>query len=70
MVGDTKYELAWSGDVAKMPSDSETKYLDSKKKSIHFTKQQRVRYSNKILFLLRPGDRISPMEWENIRNLI
>lgn len=61
-------ELATSGDGDKKPSESETKNIAIARKSIFINKK--LAKGNTItdndLVSLRPGDGISPMEWENI----
>lgn len=61
-------ELAISGDGDKKPSESETKNIAIARKSIFINKK--LAKGNTItdndLVSLRPGDGISPMEWENI----
>jgi len=61
-------ELAISGDGDKKPSESETKNIVIARKSIFVNKK--LAKGNTItdndLVSLRPGDGISPMEWENI----
>ncbi|MFV5694898.1 N-acetylneuraminate synthase [Flavobacterium sp. LB3P122] len=61
-------ELALSGDGQKMPSGSETKNISIARKSIHLTKNLTKGHvvSEEDIISLRPGDGVSPMEWENI----
>jgi N-acetylneuraminate synthase/N,N'-diacetyllegionaminate synthase len=61
-------ELALSGDGQKMPSDSETKNISIARKSIHLKNNLSKGHviSEEDIISLRPGDGISPMEWENI----
>jgi N,N'-diacetyllegionaminate synthase len=61
-------ELALSGDGQKMPSDSETKNISIARKSIYLTKNLTKGHviSEEDIISLRPGDGVSPMEWENI----
>ena len=61
-------ELAMSGDGEKMPSESETKNITIARKSIHINKHlsKGDTITNDDIISLRPGDGISPMEWENI----
>lgn len=61
-------ELVLSGDGIKKPSKSETKNIISARKSIHLNKnlnEGQVITENDIV-ALRPGDGISPLEWNNI----
>lgn len=61
-------ELAISGDGQKIPSQSETKNISIARKSIHLKRnllKGHVICEGDIISL-RPGDGISPMEWENI----
>jgi N,N'-diacetyllegionaminate synthase len=61
-------ELALSGDGQKMPSDSESKNISIARKSIHLKNNLSKGHviSEEDIISLRPGDGISPMEWENI----
>ncbi|MGO4819407.1 N-acetylneuraminate synthase [Flavobacterium sp. W22_SRS_FP1] len=61
-------ELALSGDGKKMPSESESKNISIARKSIHLKKNLSKGHviSEEDIISLRPGDGISPMEWENI----
>ena len=61
-------ELAVSGDVEKAPSESETKNIAIARKSIHLTKNLQKGHilTDDDLIPLRPGDGISPMEWEKV----
>ena len=61
-------ELALSGDSIKKPSDSETKNIAIARKSIHLNKDLPNGYvlTPEDLIALRPGDGISPMQWNNI----
>ncbi|RTY90300.1 N-acetylneuraminate synthase [Flavobacterium sp. GSN2] len=61
-------ELAMSGDGEKKPSESETKNIAIARKSIHINKNLSKGHTitNDDIISLRPGDGISPMEWENI----
>lgn len=61
-------ELALSGDGEKKPSDSETKNIVIARKSIHINKNLLKGHTitDDDIISLRPGDGISPMEWENI----
>ena len=61
-------ELAISGDGDKKPSESETKNIAIARKSIFVNKNLAKGYTitNNDIVSLRPGDGISPMEWENI----
>ncbi|MBB1194688.1 N-acetylneuraminate synthase [Flavobacterium sp. SOK18b] len=61
-------ELALSGDGQKMPSDSETKNISIARKSIHLNRSLSKGHviTEEDIISLRPGDGISPMEWENI----
>ena len=61
-------ENAISGDGQKKPSESELKNITLARKSIHLNKNMSkgdLIKQNDII-ALRPGDGISPMEWENI----
>ena len=61
-------ELALSGDGEKKPSESETKNIAIARKSIHLSKDLLKGHiiTDADIISLRPGDGISPMEWENI----
>lgn len=61
-------ELAIEGDGEKVPSESETKNIAIARKSIHLKKNLPKGHiiTDEDLISLRPGDGISPMEWENI----
>jgi N,N'-diacetyllegionaminate synthase len=61
-------ELAMSGDGQKKPSESETKNIAIARKSIHINKNLSKGHTitDNDIISLRPGDGISPMEWENI----
>lgn len=61
-------ELAISGDGKKKPSESEIKNLDIARKSIHINKNLKKGHciTEDDIISLRPGDGISPMEWESI----
>jgi len=61
-------ELALRGDGEKKPSDSETKNIAIARKSIHLNKNLSKGHiiTEEDIISLRPGDGISPMEWENI----
>ncbi|QLC67464.1 N-acetylneuraminate synthase [Flavobacterium sp. LPB0248] len=61
-------ELATSGDGEKVPSESETKNIAIARKSIHLNKNLKKGHilTDNDLISLRPGDGISPMEWEKI----
>ncbi|MEZ0184345.1 N-acetylneuraminate synthase [Flavobacterium oncorhynchi] len=61
-------ELAISGDGAKEPSESETKNIAIARKSIHLNKNLQKGHilTDEDLIPLRPGDGISPMEWEKV----
>lgn len=61
-------ELAISGDGEKVPSESETKNISIARKSIHLNNNLKKGHilTDDDLIPLRPGDGISPMEWENI----
>lgn len=61
-------ESAISGSGVKIPSESETKNISIARKSIHLNKnlpKGSVLTENDIISL-RPGNGVSPMEWENI----
>ncbi len=61
-------ELAISGDGEKVPSESETKNIAIARKSIFINRNLLIGHiiSDDDIISLRPGDGISPMEWENI----
>lgn len=61
-------ELAVSGDGEKVPSPSETKNIAVARKSLHINKDLSKGHiiSDNDIISLRPGDGISPMQWENI----
>jgi N-acetylneuraminate synthase/N,N'-diacetyllegionaminate synthase len=61
-------ELALSGDGEKMPSESEKKNIAIARKSIHLSRDllKGDIITDADIISLRPGDGISPMEWENI----
>lgn len=61
-------EKAISGDGIKRPSASEQKNIEIVRKSIHVLKpiKKGEPFSANNLVCLRPGDGISPMEWERI----
>ncbi|MFC4209943.1 N-acetylneuraminate synthase [Pedobacter lithocola] len=61
-------ELAMSGNGEKKPSKSETKNIAIARKSIHINKDllKGATITSNDIISLRPGDGISPMEWENI----
>lgn len=61
-------ELAMSGDGEKKPSESESKNITIARKSIHINKNLLKGHTitDDDIISLRPGDGISPMEWENI----
>ena len=61
-------ELAMSGNGKKKPSESETKNITIARKSIHLSKDLLKGHiiTDTDIISLRPGDGISPMEWENI----
>ncbi|MEN2400311.1 N-acetylneuraminate synthase [Flavobacterium sp. MC2016-06] len=61
-------ELAISGNGEKVPSESETKNIAIARKSIHLNKNLQIGHiiTDDDLIPLRPGDGISPMEWEKI----
>lgn len=61
-------ELAMGGDGEKKPSQSETKNIAIARKSIHINKNlsKGATITDNDIISLRPGDGISPMEWENI----
>ena len=61
-------ELSMSGDGKKIPSDSEIKNISIARKSIHLNKNLSKGdvISENDIIALRPGDGISPMEWNTI----
>lgn len=61
-------EKATAGDGIKMPSGSEKKNIAIARKSIHLAKNLAKGHTltDADLIALRPGDGISPMEWNNI----
>jgi N,N'-diacetyllegionaminate synthase len=61
-------ELAMSGDGIKTPSQSEFKNISIARKSIHVRKNLPVGHVilEEDLIALRPGNGISPMEWEQV----
>ncbi|KDN55326.1 N-acetylneuraminate synthase [Flavobacterium seoulense] len=61
-------EKAISGDGEKVPSKSETKNIAIARKSIHLNKNLPKGHilTDDDLIPLRPGDGISPMEWEKV----
>jgi N,N'-diacetyllegionaminate synthase len=61
-------EMAISGDGEKVPSESETKNIAIARKSIHLNKNLTKGHilTDEDLIPLRPGDGISPMEWEKV----
>lgn len=61
-------ELAMSGDGEKKASKSEAKNIAIARKSIHVNKNLSIGHiiSDDDIISLRPGDGISPMEWENV----
>lgn len=61
-------ELAISGDGVKKISDSETKNIFIARKSIHLNRDLLKGHvlTSEDLIALRPGDGISPMQWNNI----
>ncbi|OXA71456.1 N-acetylneuraminate synthase [Flavobacterium aquidurense] len=61
-------ELAIGGDGQKEASESEKKNIAVARKSIHINKnlQKGQILTENDLISLRPGDGISPMQWENI----
>ena len=61
-------ELSISGNGIKKPSESELKNITIARKSIHLKRDINKGdfLSENDLISLRPGDGISPMEWENI----
>jgi N,N'-diacetyllegionaminate synthase len=63
-------ELALSGDGIKKPSESESKNITVARKSIYLNKDLSRGHliTEEDLIALRPGDGISPMEWNNVIN--
>jgi len=63
-------ELALSGDGIKKPSESESKNITVARKSIYLNKDlfRGHLITEEDLIALRPGDGISPMEWNNVIN--
>jgi N,N'-diacetyllegionaminate synthase len=61
-------ELAIGGDGEKVPSESETKNIIIARKSIFINRNLSKGHiiTDDDIISLRPGDGISPMEWENI----
>jgi N,N'-diacetyllegionaminate synthase len=61
-------ELAVSGDGEKVPSESETKNITIARKSIFIKRDLSKGHiiTDDDIISLRPGDGISPMEWENV----
>jgi N-acetylneuraminate synthase/N,N'-diacetyllegionaminate synthase len=61
-------ELAISGNGIKEPSESEFKNIAIARKSIHLSKDlpQGHILTDEDLIALRPGDGISPMQWDNV----
>ncbi|GAA5521899.1 N-acetylneuraminate synthase [Aliifodinibius salicampi] len=61
-------EKALSGDGTKKPSKSEQKNIDIARKSIHLARNVKKGdvLTEKDIIPLRPGDGISPMEWNNV----
>jgi N,N'-diacetyllegionaminate synthase len=61
-------ELAISGDGLKKPSESESKNISIARKSMHLNKNLQKGHilTDNDIVSLRPGDGISPMEWENV----
>lgn len=61
-------EMAMNGDGEKKPSESETKNIAIARKSIYINKSLSKGHTitDEDIISLRPGDGISPMEWENI----
>jgi N-acetylneuraminate synthase/N,N'-diacetyllegionaminate synthase len=61
-------EKAISGSGKKEPSISETKNIVIARKSIHFNRDLPVGHiiTEQDIVALRPGDGISPMEWNTI----
>ena len=63
-------ELAIGGDGIKKPSESESKNITIARKSIYLNKDLPSGHliREEDLIALRPGNGISPMEWENVIN--
>jgi N-acetylneuraminate synthase/N,N'-diacetyllegionaminate synthase len=63
-------ELALSGDGIKKPSESESKNINVARKSIYLNKDLSTGHliTEEDLIALRPGDGVSPMEWNNVIN--
>jgi N,N'-diacetyllegionaminate synthase len=61
-------ELAISGSSQKSPSESESRNISIARKSIHLNKDLQKDHIliDEDLTTLRPGDGISPMQWENV----
>lgn len=61
-------EDAINGNSQKNPSESESKNISIARKSIHLNKDLLKNHilTEDDLITLRPGDGISPMEWENV----
>ena len=61
-------ELAMSGNGGKVPSESEFKNIAIARKSLHIKRDLLKGHTitDEDLIPLRPGDGISPMEWETI----
>lgn len=61
-------ELAIGGNGIKEPSESEIKNIAIARKSIHLNKDLQKGYiiTDKDIIALRPGDGISPMEWNSV----
>jgi N,N'-diacetyllegionaminate synthase len=61
-------ELSISGTGVKSISESESKNINIARKSIHVNKQLKkgMQISESDIIPLRPGDGISPMEWEEV----
>jgi N-acetylneuraminate synthase/N,N'-diacetyllegionaminate synthase len=61
-------ELAISGNGVKEPSKSERKNIEIARKSIHVKRNLTVGHviTEDDIIALRPGDGISPLEWNNI----
>lgn len=61
-------ELAISGSGVKEPSKSERKNISIARKSIHSSRQLKAgeKISEEDLIPLRPGDGISPMNWDEL----
>lgn len=61
-------EMAISGDGMKIPSQSETKNIVIARKSIHLSRNLDKGHTltEDDLITLRPGDGISPMQWNNV----